>query len=133
MELLRAVARFAALSLLIALAVWVDNKLLGQSAALSETDKRNQFEKYVRPALNKYCLQCHSADTQSNGGLMLDSQSGWEKGGDSGSAVVPGSADESLLIKAIWYNDPKLKMPPDQKLPADVIAKIEDWCERWCL
>src|SRR5688572_1842716 len=57
------------------------------------------FEKSVRPILTRNCYSCHShAANKMRGGLALDSRSGWEKGGDSGPAVVPGQPDKSLLI-----------------------------------
>jgi len=33
------------------------------------------------------------------GGLLLDTREGLRKGGDTGPAVVPGKAGESLLVK----------------------------------
>ena len=59
---------------------------------------------------------------------MLDSRSGWEKGGESGPAVVPGNPDESLLIQAVRYGD--LEMPPKGKLPAEAIAALERWVKQ---
>ena len=101
--------------------------LLGQTAVEVDTTKLIHFEKHVRPALTKYCLECHATHTEANGGLVLDSRYGWEEGGDSGEAVVPGHPNESRLIKAIRYDDPKLQMPPDKKLPADVVAVFAAW------
>ncbi len=101
--------------------------LFGQQESSSEAETRNHFEKWIRPIFSQYCLKCHASDTESNGGLDLDTQYGWEKGGDSGTAIIPGSADTSLLIKAIRYDNPKLQMPPNKKLPADVIAVMEAW------
>jgi len=37
------------------------------------------------------------------GGLSLDTQAGWQKDGDTGSAIVPGNPGESLLIEAVNY------------------------------
>ena len=48
-------------------------------------------------------------------------------GGDSGPALMPGKIEQSLLIKAIRYTDPDLRMPPKKKLPAEVIADFEKW------
>lgn len=103
------------------------NVLEAQSDSDPNVVKLAQFEKHVRPALTKYCLECHATSTEANGGLVLDSRYGWELGGDSGEAVVPGSPDESRLMKAIRYNDPKLQMPPEKKLPPDVVAIFESW------
>jgi len=123
----REVGHCAISILLISLAVLDEAKLFGQSSANIDIDRQNQFEKWVRPTLTQYCLPCHSSETESNGGLVLDSRYGWEKGGDSGRAIVPGSSEESLLIKAIRFNHPKLQMPPDKKLPSELVAMMEAW------
>ncbi|MBI3192235.1 MAG: hypothetical protein HYZ36_06170, partial [Pedosphaera parvula] len=74
------------------------------------------FEKSVRPVLAEHCYDCHSAKAQKvKGGLSLDTREGVLKGGDTGPALVPGSPDNSLLIKAIRYTDPDLQMPPKNK------------------
>ena len=89
------------------------------------------FEKNIRPVLASRCYKCHSATAEKlKGGLLLDTREGSRLGGESGHAVVPGSLDESLLIKAIRYTDKDLKMPPEKaggKLPDAVIADIEKW------
>ena len=38
------------------------------------------------------------------------------EGGDTGPAIVPGEPDKSLLVKAIRYTDPDIRMPPKGKL-----------------
>lgn len=86
------------------------------------------FEKKIRPALVEHCLKCHAADSKKlGGGLLLDHREGIRTGGDSGAAIEVGKPDESLLIKAIRYDDESLKMPPKGKLPATVIADFEAW------
>ncbi len=59
--------------------------------------------------------------------MLVDSREGLRKGGDTGSAIVPGKPDESLLITAIRYSDESLQMPPDGALQAAVVADFEDW------
>ena len=46
--------------------------------------------------------------------------------GENGAAVVPGKPEDSLLIKAVRYQD-EPRMPPKNKLPAAVIADLEAW------
>jgi hypothetical protein len=41
--------------------------------------------------------------------------------------VVPGSPNKSLLLKALSHTEEQLKMPPDQKLPAPVVADLTQW------
>ena len=89
------------------------------------------FESKVRPLLAGRCYQCHSAAKgKTHGGLALDSPSGWQKGGESGPAVLPEKPDESLLIQAVRYDDDGPQMPPAEaggKLSADEIAILTRW------
>ncbi len=85
------------------------------------------FESRIRPVLVAHCMECHAADTEASGGLLLDSQQGWQAGGDSSSAVVPGDVEASRVVQAIRYDDPNLQMPPAGKLPDGVIRDMELW------
>ncbi|MEE3199084.1 MAG: c-type cytochrome domain-containing protein, partial [Planctomycetota bacterium] len=86
------------------------------------------FEKSIRPLLAKHCYKCHSQKAgKSKGGLTLDTQAGWMDGGDSGPAIVSGSPEKSLLIKAIVYKDKDLEMPPKEKLSSSEIANLTRW------
>ncbi len=85
------------------------------------------FEQKIRPLLIQRCYECHSHDQKIKGGLALDSRAGWQAGGDSGTAVVPGDPDGSLLVKAVRYSDPDLKMPPAGKLKDAEIKLLEQW------
>jgi len=86
------------------------------------------FENRIRPLLVERCYPCHSAaKKRPKGGLRLDSRAGWAKGGDRGPALVPGNPRASLIIEAVRYDDPDLRMPPKRKLPAARIADLERW------
>ena len=85
------------------------------------------FEKKVRPVLVTSCYSCHSADTNSKGGLRVDDRNGLIAGGSTGPAVVPGDPEESLLIKAVHYSDETLKMPPKTQLSAEQVADLTKW------
>lgn len=86
------------------------------------------FERKIRPVLAEHCYSCHSAELKKfKGGLTLDTKAGWMEGGDNGPAIVPGHPEKSLLIKAIRYADPELRMPKKYKLPPELIADLEKW------
>lgn len=86
------------------------------------------FESKVRPVLVESCYSCHSAKAEKvKGGLRLDTREAIRQGGDSGPALVPGDVKNSLLLKALRHEDESLRMPPKQKLPANVIADFEKW------
>src|SRR5437763_2430368 len=101
------------------------------SVQAAETDPKgfDFFEKNIRPVLVGKCYQCHSASAKElKGELRLDTKEGLHKGGESGSAIIPGKPDESLLIKALRYED-GLEMPPKDKLPDATIANFVKWIE----
>lgn len=84
------------------------------------------FETSIRPALVKYCYECHSVEAgDSRAGLLVDSREGLLEGGDSGPAIVPRDLDESVLWGAINWDG--YEMPPSQKMPASVIADFKKW------
>ncbi|HRH95263.1 MAG TPA: DUF1553 domain-containing protein [Prosthecobacter sp.] len=97
------------------------------SAAASAADMTH-FEQRIRPLLLANCIDCHGPDKQK-GGLRLDSRTGWQSGGDSGPAVVPGKLAESKLWQAVSYADRDLKMPPKRKLKDSEIADLKLWIE----
>ena len=97
------------------------------SAAASAVDLTH-FEQRIRPLLIANCIDCHGPDKQK-GGLRLDSRSGWQTGGDSGPALVPGKVAESKLWQAVCYTDRDLKMPPKRKLKDSEIADLKLWIE----
>ena len=87
------------------------------------------FENHVRPILANHCYDCHGED-EASGNLRLDLKSGWERGGDAGPAIVPGDPSSSLLFRAVSWQDPDLKMPPDEaggKLSDKDISLLKEW------
>ena len=87
------------------------------------------FESHVRPIFVEYCQGCHGEEKQK-GELRLDSRAGWQKGGESGPAIVPGKPKQSLLIRAITVKpDDPLRMPPGRRLPERSVADLTRWIE----
>jgi hypothetical protein len=92
------------------------------------TESTAYFEQHIRPLLAERCYSCHSVrEKKKQGGLLLDSRAGWARGGKQGPALQPGDVDGSLLIRAVRYDDPDLRMPPDKPLPAEAVARLEHW------
>jgi cytochrome c553 len=85
------------------------------------------FEKKIRPLLAGNCYNCHSANTNSHGGLRVDDRNGLLQGGNRGPAIVPGRPDQSLLIRAVRHTHKKLKMPPKKHLSDQQIADLTTW------
>ena len=88
------------------------------------------FESKIRPVLVESCFKCHSQErNKSKGGLVLDSRKELVSGGDTGPAIKPGHASDSLLITAIKYGDEDLQMPPDDPLTPEQIKNFETWID----
>ena len=87
------------------------------------------FEKKIRPVLVANCYQCHSASAKElKGELRLDTKEGLRKGGESGAIIVAGKPDESLLVQSLRHEN-GMEMPPQKKLPDEVIADFVKWVE----
>ena len=100
------------------------------SVAAPDTAGIAFFEQKIRPILVDNCYECHSAQAKKvKGGLYLDSQAGWQKGGDSGKAVIiPGKPDESFLLRTVLHLEEDMEMPPKKpKLSAALLADLTTW------
>ena len=77
--------------------------------------------------LVEHCYECHAEGAKKIGGkLRLDTAQGLRKGGESGSPMVPGRPEESLLVHSLrWESD--LEMPPEHPLPPQVINDFVAW------
>jgi WD40 repeat protein len=90
------------------------------------------FNTAVAPLFDKYCMDCHSA-TDPEHGLVLETYDSLMKGGESGPAIKPREADESLLVKFLEGRSGKQGrnqfMPPGKakKLNASEMAVIKAW------
>ena len=75
------------------------------------------FEHEVLPILRSSCLACHNR-TRAKAGLILESPGDILEGGDSGPAVVPGHAGDSLLLQLSAHQDKPHMPPADNKVSA---------------
>ena len=98
----------------------------GQAVIADDRVKVERFETSVRPVLFDRCVKCHGPVKQ-RGGLRLDSREAMLKGGESGAAIIPGKADESLLLEKIELRE----MPPKEepRLTAAQVAEIRTWLD----
>jgi hypothetical protein len=93
-------------------------------AAEPTVDGQITFEQHVRPILKTHCLQCHGEGDLREGKLDLRLRRLIVAGGESGTALVPGNAVESLIVKRIRAGE----MPPKGK---SLAAREIDLIERW--
>ncbi len=100
---------------------------------LATQDDAQFFESKIRPLLVARCYPCHSQDKKQEGGLHLDSKEGWQHGGDSGPAIVPGDPSKSLLLERVQSDSKQTLMPPSNAGPpltAQQIADLAEWIGR---
>jgi hypothetical protein len=82
------------------------------------------FEKHVRPILKAHCFLCHGEEPEKSGQLDLRLVRLMQEGGDSGAALVPGAAADSLIWQRVGDDD----MPPGpKKLSAAEKQLLHDW------
>jgi hypothetical protein len=99
------------------------------AAEPTPTLKPRTFERDVLPILAANCLKCHANDPRK-ADLDLRTPAGLVRGGDSGPAVVQGSAAKSLLFEKISHGE----MPPGKtKLTAAQVRTIRDWIDAGAL
>jgi cytochrome c553 len=96
-------------------------------ASQDEADQPVKFAE-VAQIFRAHCFECHS-DAEASGDLRLDTLSGLNAGGQSGATLVPGHADQSLLVAAIRYADESLQMPPDKPLDQAAVRRIVRWID----
>ena len=85
------------------------------------------FESKIRPVLAQECYECHNSRGKSKSGLILDHRDALRKGGDAGSAIVPGNPAQSLLISALKHEDDLAMPKAGVKLDPPIIADFEKW------
>src|SRR5690606_11829379 len=81
----------------------------------------------VKPVLKERCFACHGALKQE-AGLRVDTAELLRRGGDSGSALVAGDPEASVLIERVADPDPGSRMPPEgEPLTAAQIEALTQW------
>ena len=100
---------------------------LSLAASVSAAESAVDYQRDVKPILRARCFSCHGALKQESG-LRLDTGALIRQGGDSGPALVPGEAANSLVLRRITATDESERMPPEGKpLTKEQIAVIRSW------
>jgi hypothetical protein len=86
-----------------------------------------RFNRDIRPILSDYCFACHGPDEgHREAGLRLDTREGALDHG----VLVPGSAEDSELIRRILSDDPDQQMPPPSS-PKSLSERQVELLRRW--
>ena len=88
----------------------------------------------IAPLFQEHCVDCHASD-DADGEFVIETYAALLKGGETGQAIVPGNAQDSLLVKFLEGRsgkDGKNKfMPPGKRehLKPEEIALIRQWID----
>lgn len=86
------------------------------------------FADHIAPIIDEYCLGCHRGSRARNG-LKLDRAAGLFEGGSSGTTVVPGDPDASLLYQVVKRTREPFMPYEEDPLPKDMVETIRQWIE----
>jgi hypothetical protein len=87
-----------------------------------------EFNRDIRPILNKNCIVCHGGVKQSGGFSLLFPDEALSPNESGKPAIVPGSPQESEMIRRITHDDPELRMPLDaEPLKEEEINLLKKW------
>ncbi len=90
------------------------------------------FARHVYPMLQAKCIACHGEDPKKiKGDLWLHTREAMIKGGENGTALVPGDPDKSPIYVAVTWKNPDLEMPPkkNDRLNDKQIAALKRWIQ----
>ena len=114
----------------ILLVVWGSLALSAAADDAQAPAGRVDFDAQIKPIFEAKCLNCH-AKGKYKGGLSLETRESTLKGGESGPAMVPGKARESLLVELVAGLDPDRRMPDKgDPLPTSDVALIRSWVDQ---
>ena len=85
------------------------------------------FNRDILPIFQRECVGCHSSALKM-GGLVLESYQDLMKGGEQGTALVAGHADQSLLVRML-EGTAEPRMPLNGQLPAEQIQLVRAWID----
>lgn len=83
----------------------------------------------ARAILARSCYRCHGPERQKSG-YRLDRRGDALRGGDFGTAIVPGKPEASPLLRYVRHAEPDMEMPPigkGDRLTDDEVATLERW------
>ena len=95
------------------------------SQAVWAQDPTISFQQQILPILERRCHACHQP-ANAGGQLNLTSYSDLRKGGKQGTILVPGKPEDSLIMKMISGEPPRMPMSGGP-LAGEEIRLIRSW------
>jgi hypothetical protein len=89
------------------------------------------FNRDIRPLLNKNCTTCHGGVKQAGEVSFIFREEALGKGESGKPVVVPGDPAGSEMIRRIKSSDPDEKMPPPEEHPHGLEPRQIALLERW--
>jgi hypothetical protein len=107
---------------------------LAAPAMLAVVPAKIDFQRDIRPILSDNCFRCHGPDPETRMvNLRLDTREAATAKRENGTAVVPGSPEQSLMWQRVSQDKPAKRMPPpyaNKVLTADQKETIKRWIEQ---
>ena len=85
------------------------------------------FNRDILPIFQRECVGCHSSALKL-GGLVLETYQDLMKGGEQGTPLVAGHADQSLLVRML-EGTAEPRMPLNGQLPVEQIQLVRAWID----
>jgi hypothetical protein len=108
--------------------------LLGLAGSAAAAERQVDFQREIRPILSDACFHCHGPDKNTRlMGLRLDTREGAFETRKTGTVIVPGKPDASLLYRRIVHASDASRMPPPSSkkaVSAEQKALIRKWIEQ---
>ncbi len=89
------------------------------------------FNRDIRPILNKNCTTCHGGVKQAGEVSFIFREEALGKGESGKPVIVPGDPAASELVRRIKSQDPDEKMPPPEEHPHGLEPEQVALLERW--
>ena len=102
----------------------------GPTVAPLVDNSKQLFEGQIAGLLANQCLECHDTATRK-GGLDLSVRKAASAGGESGVAIVPGKAADSLLWQYVESNEMPVKRPPLSDSQKKLLREWIDSGAKW--
>lgn len=118
------------ITLLTSLVVGAAGILVYWQQQSNKLDHRIDFNRDIRPILNKNCISCHGGVKQAGEVSFIYREQVLGKGKSDRSIVIPGKPSASELIARVTSNDPEVRMPPSEPpLQPEQILLLRRWIE----